>query len=101
MKPEIDIDALARLARLSFSDAEKISLYEDVEQMLAFASRVCDAQTRESAEDIGAPSVSNVLREDVPQECLDRDILISAAQGVSNGYVTVPRAVLSEACDDE
>lgn len=86
-----DIDYLAGLSSLSFTDAEKKVLVGEVSSVInmingcANASVVC----KEGSETIALDD----LRDDTVLESLNRDTLLSGAPRCENGYVVVPRAV--------
>ena len=88
----IDIDALARLARIALTDEEKITLATEVAEILAMGECLSVAPAP-----IVAETPEGVLRPDEPSEGLAREEILAMAPTSAEGYVTVPH-VLS---DDE
>jgi aspartyl-tRNA(Asn)/glutamyl-tRNA(Gln) amidotransferase subunit C len=96
MPVEIDIDHVARLARLNLSDEEKARLREQLGVILEAAARVQEV----AAEDVPPTSYavprSNVLRADEPRPCLSRDEALAGAPEVEADRFKVPKIVEME-----
>ena len=95
MNEHIDVDALARLARLALSEDEKQDFARDLCAMLAFGRTLGEADLSATEGDGETPKTPCVLRADAPMPSLDRDAILGMAATASDGYVTVVR-VLSE-----
>ena len=94
MNEHIDVDALARLARIALTEDEKKDFARDLCAMLAFGRTLGEADLfAEQGE--GTLEVSCALRADEPMPSLDREAITTMAATASEGYVTVVR-VLSE-----
>jgi aspartyl-tRNA(Asn)/glutamyl-tRNA(Gln) amidotransferase subunit C len=93
---EIDIDHVARLARLDLTDEEKARLREQLGVILEAAARVQEV----AAEDVPPTSYaiprSNVFREDEPKPCLPLDEALAGAPEVEADRFKVPRIVEME-----
>jgi aspartyl-tRNA(Asn)/glutamyl-tRNA(Gln) amidotransferase subunit C len=96
MPVEIDIDHVARLARLDLTDEEKARLREQLGVILEAAARVQEV----AAEDVPPTSYaiprSNVYREDVPVPSLSREEALAGAPEVEADRFKVPRVVEME-----
>jgi len=96
MPVEIDIDHVARLARLDLSDGEKTRLREQLGVILEAAARVQEV----AAEDVPPTSYaiprSNVFREDEPKPCLPSGEALAGAPEVEADRFKVPRIVEME-----
>ena len=96
MPVEIDIDHVARLARLDLSDEEKARLHEQLGVILEAAARVQEV----AAEDVPPTSYavprSNVLRPDQPRPSLPLDEALAGAPEVEADRFKVPRVVEME-----
>lgn len=90
----MDIDAIARLARIALSEEEKEEYAADVASMLAMG----DWLSHEIAltEEVAAESVWGVLRSDEPREGLSREEILRMAPTSAEGYVTVPHVLSDE-----
>ena len=96
MPVEIDIDHVARLARLDLSEEEKARLREQLGVILEAAARVQEV----AAEDVPPTSYaiprSNVFREDVPTPCLPLEEALAGAPEIEADRFKVPRIVEME-----
>jgi aspartyl-tRNA(Asn)/glutamyl-tRNA(Gln) amidotransferase subunit C len=96
MPVEIDIDHVARLARLDLSDEEKARLRAQLGVILEAAARVQEV----AAEDVPPTSYaiprSNVFREDEPKPCLPLEDALAGAPEVEADRFKVPRIVEME-----
>jgi aspartyl-tRNA(Asn)/glutamyl-tRNA(Gln) amidotransferase subunit C len=93
---EIDVDHVARLARLALTEEERERFREQLGLILEHAERV-----REVAADDVEPTAhpvpqSNVFREDEPTECLPQDLALAGAPEVEAGRFKVPRIIEGE-----
>lgn len=96
----IDIDALARLARIALTDGEKQALAGDVATILSFGRALVEADRADESrqEDIPDAAAGAALRADEPAQSLAREELLRMAPSSAGEYVTVPH-VLSNAAD--
>ncbi len=93
-KHGVDVEAVANLACLAFSEEEMQGLKEEMERVITFADKLSEAPT-EGMEAAGQMvETKNVFREDVVEEhvCSTEELLEAAAQK-HDGYVIVPRVV--------
>jgi aspartyl-tRNA(Asn)/glutamyl-tRNA(Gln) amidotransferase subunit C len=93
---EDEVAHVARLARLELSQAELEQYTSQLAQVLEHAADI------EALEIEGVPPTAhpfplvNVLREDVPRPCLDRDEVLAQAPDVDQDRFRIPR-ILGEA----
>ena len=91
MPVDIDIDHVARLARLDLTPEEKERLREQLGLILEHAARVQEV----AAEDVPPTSYaiprSNVFREDIPEPSLTHAAALSNAPDQEDGRFKVPR----------
>lgn len=87
------IEHVAHLARLSLTEEEITHMTKDMEMILSFADQINAFEF----EDVNATAyiipINNVFRDDVVQPSMDRDLLLSNAQSVEAGCVSVPKVV--------
>ena len=95
----IDDRTIAHVARLSRLELSR----EEVEAFRAQLGSILEhVQTLQALELADVPATShvlpmmNVLREDVPGQCLARDEVLAAAPAVEEGYVVVPPVIETE-----
>ena len=91
MKPMIDIQRLAALARLALTPEESARLEADMTALIAFADQLDTVSDTElSGSEQGLPPA---LREDEPSDFPGRAAMLAAAKTTHGGYVTVPRVL--------
>jgi len=96
MPVEIDIDHVARLARLDLTDEEKSRLRVQLGVILAAAARVQEVVAEDVPPTSYAIPRSNVYREDTPTPSLSRDEALAGAPEVEADRFKVPRVVEME-----
>ena len=93
MAVEIDIDHVARLARLALTDEEKTSLRDQLALILGHAAKVGEV----AAEDVPPTAYAiprvNVFREDTPEPCLPQAEALANAPEQEDGRFRVVRIV--------
>lgn len=96
MPVEIDVDHVARLARLALTDEERERLRSQLPLILEHAERVQEV----AAEDVPATShpfpLRNVFREDESEPTLSQDEALAGAPETERGQFKVPRIVEME-----
>ncbi|HEY5262827.1 MAG TPA: Asp-tRNA(Asn)/Glu-tRNA(Gln) amidotransferase subunit GatC [Acidimicrobiales bacterium] len=91
-----DVAHVAKLARLTMSEAELDMFTEQLGQVLDHASDM-NALDLEGVVATAHPfGLINVVREDVRRPCLDHDVVIAMAPDAEDGRFAVPR-ILGEA----
>jgi aspartyl-tRNA(Asn)/glutamyl-tRNA(Gln) amidotransferase subunit C len=96
MPVEIDIEHVARLARLALTQEEKERLSRQLPNLLAHAEKVREVAAGDVPPAAYAIPRSNVFRDDVVTECLPPDLAIAGAPEVEDGRFKVPRIVEME-----
>ena len=87
MKPEISIEKIAKLSRLTLDEGESERLYKDLLAMIDFAGKLPDAGPYDGE------AQDSVFREDIPKSCLSREELLSNAPDRTEEFFRVPRTV--------
>jgi aspartyl-tRNA(Asn)/glutamyl-tRNA(Gln) amidotransferase subunit C len=93
MAVEIDIDHVARLARLALSDEEKAMLAEQLPVILEHAARVGEVAVEDVPPTAYAIPRANVYRDDVPEPSLPQAEALANAPEQEDGRFKVPRIV--------
>lgn len=91
MPVEIDVDHVAKLARLALSDEEKVQLRAQLGVILEHAARVGEVAADEVRPTAYAIPRANVLREDEPTPSLAQADALANAPEVEDGRFRVPR----------
>jgi aspartyl-tRNA(Asn)/glutamyl-tRNA(Gln) amidotransferase subunit C len=93
---KIDVDHVARLARLALTDEERERFRQQLVQILEAAERVREV----AAEDVPPTSqpvpLRNVLRDDSPRPSLTQEEALAGAPEVEAGRFKVPRIIEGE-----
>lgn len=93
MPVDIDIDHVARLARLALTEEEKNRLREQLGVILEHAARVGEVATADVAPALSPIPRSNVFREDEPEPSLPTDEALRNAPDRAGDRFRVPRIV--------
>jgi aspartyl-tRNA(Asn)/glutamyl-tRNA(Gln) amidotransferase subunit C len=93
MPVEIDIEHVARLARLELTDEEKARLREQLGVILEAAAKVSEVATDDVPPTAYAIARSNVLRPDEITPSLTTEEVLSNAPEVEDDRFKVPRVV--------
>jgi aspartyl-tRNA(Asn)/glutamyl-tRNA(Gln) amidotransferase subunit C len=93
MPVEIDIEHVARLARLEFTNQEKARLREQLGVILEAAAKVSEVATDDVPPTAYAIARSNVLRPDEITPSLTTEEVLSNAPEVEDDRFKVPRVV--------
>jgi aspartyl-tRNA(Asn)/glutamyl-tRNA(Gln) amidotransferase subunit C len=96
MPVEIDIEHVARLARLELTDEEKTRLRAQLGVILEHAARVQEVAADDVPPTAQAVARANVLRDDVPEPSLTQEEALSNAPDQEGGRFKVPRIVEQE-----
>jgi aspartyl-tRNA(Asn)/glutamyl-tRNA(Gln) amidotransferase subunit C len=93
MPVDIDIEHVARLARLELTDEEKARLREQLGVILEAAAKVSEVATDDVPPTAYAIARSNVLRPDEITPSLTTEEVLSNAPEVEDDRFKVPRVV--------
>ncbi len=93
MPVEIDIDHVARLARLDLSDDEKERLRAQLGLILEHAAKVGEVAAQDAPPTAYAIARANVYRDDEPEPSLTRDAALANAPEAEDGRFKVVRIV--------
>ena len=96
MPVEIDIDHVARLARLELTEEEKERLREQLGLILEHAAKVGEVAAEDVPPTAYAIPRQNVLRPDEPAPSLSHDEAMAGAPEEEDGRFKVPRVVEQE-----
>lgn len=85
------VDHVAKLARLSLSEAEREALTTQLSRILEHVDNLNRLDTTDVAPTYQAVVLQNVLREDKPHQSLDREKVLSQAPEAEAGCFKVPK----------
>ncbi|HET9724869.1 MAG TPA: Asp-tRNA(Asn)/Glu-tRNA(Gln) amidotransferase subunit GatC [Actinomycetota bacterium] len=93
MPVQIDIEHVARLARLDLTDEEKRRLAAQLGAILEHAAKVGEVATADVPPTASAIPRANVLRPDEPRPSLSADEALANAPATADERFLVPRIV--------
>jgi aspartyl-tRNA(Asn)/glutamyl-tRNA(Gln) amidotransferase subunit C len=96
MPVDIDIDHVAKLARLQLTDEEKERLRDQLGAILEHAAKVGEVAAEDVPPTAHAIPSANVLRPDVPEPTLTHEAALANAPEAEDGRFKVPRIVERE-----
>lgn len=88
---KIDVEHVARLARLGLSETEKKLYGEQLSRILEYAETLNKLKTDGIEPTTHSLPIKNVLREDKAIPCLDTASIIASAPQEESGMFVVPR----------
>ncbi len=88
-----DVEHIASLARLSFSEEEKIRLTEQMNEILRYMEQLNRLDTTNVEPLSHVIALSNVFREDVMRPSLPREEILSNAPARSEAFFKVPKVI--------
>jgi aspartyl-tRNA(Asn)/glutamyl-tRNA(Gln) amidotransferase subunit C len=91
MPVEIDVEHVARLARLALTDEEKAQLRIQLGMILEHAAKVGEVATDDVVPTASAIPRSNVLRPDTPEPGISQQAALANAPESEEGRFKVPR----------
>lgn len=82
-----EVDRIAKLARLKFSDEEKQKLQQELSSILGYVEQVKEvASNVEETIDLEA---ANIMRDDAAEESMIQDQLVASAPSSEQGFIKV------------
>ncbi len=96
MPVDIEVDHVARLARLALTDRERDRFREQLGLILEHAERVREVAAADVAPTSHPVPQSNVFREDRPERCLSHEEALASAPESEDGRFKVPRIIEAE-----
>jgi aspartyl-tRNA(Asn)/glutamyl-tRNA(Gln) amidotransferase subunit C len=88
-----DVEHVARLARLSFSDEEKTILMCQLNEILTYMEQLNELDTATVEPLSHVIQLQNVFREDLRRECLDREDVLRNAPARTEKFFKVPKVI--------
>jgi aspartyl-tRNA(Asn)/glutamyl-tRNA(Gln) amidotransferase subunit C len=89
----ISIENLARLARLTVFEDEKAVFASQIESILKYMDKLNELETGDVKPTSHVISLSNVLRDDLPWDSLDRTEALKNAPDKTEKFYRVPRII--------
>lgn len=90
---KISIEHIAHLARLSLSDKEKGLFGGQLDGILSYMDKLNELDTREIEPTSHVIAISNITRDDVPGQSLDREDALMNAPDKTEKFYRVPKII--------
>jgi aspartyl-tRNA(Asn)/glutamyl-tRNA(Gln) amidotransferase subunit C len=90
---KMDIEKVARLARLALSDEEKAAFGDQLEQILTYMEQLNRLDTTGVEPTSHAIPMSNVFREDEVRPSSPREEVLGIGPDAEDGHFKVPRII--------
>jgi aspartyl-tRNA(Asn)/glutamyl-tRNA(Gln) amidotransferase subunit C len=90
---KISIEHLAQLARLSVSDNEKTLFANQIDSILSYVDKLNELDTGNVEPTSHVISLSNVVREDLPKDSLEREDALRNAPDRTDKFYRVPKII--------
>lgn len=88
-----DVDHVANLARLEFTEAEKDSLIGDLNKVLGYIEKLSELNTEDEDILVNPYYIENRFREDEIQESMKVEEAVGNAPQDLEGYIVVPKII--------
>ncbi len=88
-----DVEYVARLARLSFSEEEKSKLTEELNAVLQYMEQLNSLDTSAVEPLSHVIELQNVFRDDDVRECVSREEALANAPARSDEFFRVPKVI--------
>lgn len=88
-----DVEHIARLAKLSFSDEEKAKFTEQFNEILSFMEKLNELDTSNVEPLSHVIELNNVLREDVVKPSLPTEEALKNAPSKTDAFFKVPKVI--------
>jgi aspartyl-tRNA(Asn)/glutamyl-tRNA(Gln) amidotransferase subunit C len=89
----IDVEHVARLARLALSEAEAERMRDQLSGILAYIDKLRALDTAGVEPTSHAVPLVNVMRDDDTRPCLPQDVALANAPDRSDAFFRVPRII--------
>ena len=87
------IDNLANLARLRFSEEEKVEIRNDLQRMIAFVEKLQEVDTAGTEPLLHMTDAMNTYREDEVKGSMQKATALSNAPDANTDYFKVPKVI--------
>lgn len=91
--PTIDVDHVARLARLALTPEEKARIGEQLAKILTYIDALNALDTADVEPTTHAVPVVNVMRDDEARPCLSQEEALANAPDRADDFFRVPRII--------
>lgn len=87
------VDTIARLSKLEFSDEEKTKFVEQFNQILQYMEKLNELDTEHVEPTYNVLDISNITRPDELKPWLSQDEVLQNAPRSKHGFFSVPKVI--------
>ncbi len=88
-----DVEKVAALAKLEFSEAEKAKIAEQLDQIVGYVEKLQELDTEDVPPTTHVIDLVNVLRDDRVEPWLTQEEALRNAPAHKHGYFSVPKVI--------
>ena len=88
-----EVENIAKLAKLAFSEEEKIKFTRHFNQILTYMEKLNELDTTEISPTLHVNGIKNVMRPDKAEESMNVDDILSNAPNSKSGCFSVPKVI--------
>lgn len=88
-----DVEKVAALAKLQFSDDEKATIARQLDEIVEYVEKLQQLDTDDVPPTSHVIELVNVLRDDKAEPCLSQEEALHNAPAKKNGYFSVPKVI--------
>jgi len=91
-----DVEKIAKLAKLSFTDEEKQKFTEQLGQIISYVEKLNELDVENIPATYHVLEVKNVFRKDEVKPSMPQEKVLENAPSRKNGYFSVPKVIVQE-----
>ncbi|NOY77671.1 MAG: Asp-tRNA(Asn)/Glu-tRNA(Gln) amidotransferase subunit GatC [Calditrichaeota bacterium] len=91
-----DVEKIAKLAKLSFTDKEKQKFTEQLSQIISYVEKLNELDVEGVPATYHVLEVKNVFRKDEVKPSMPQEEVLENAPSKKNGYFSVPKVIAQE-----
>ncbi len=89
-----DVENIAKLAKLRFSEEEKVKLQGEMNEILTYIETINEIPGLESVEPLeNINNTENVFRDDIDEKCLTKEEVLKNAPEKTENFFKVPKVL--------
>ncbi len=88
-----DVDRIAQLAKLRFSEEEKLEIARQLDQIVAYVEKLKELDVEGVPPTAHVVELTNVMREDKVEPWLSQEEALANAPAKHHGFFSVPKVI--------
>ncbi len=91
-----DVEKIAKLAKLSFTDEEKEKFTEQLRQIISYVEKLNELDVENIPATYHVLEVKNVFRKDEAKPSMSQEKVLENAPSAKKGYFSVPKVIAQD-----